>query len=101
MHNHDIIFDNQNKRVGLVSSQCERANGEYHFNNNNDNYNTKYTNIINNTCDNTIIIRFYRIICIIAVILVLMVIILFAYAVRKLRRDGKFLWISLNDYTGN
>jgi len=96
MHNHDIIFDNQDKKIGLVSSQCDRANGELNFNNNINKYNHKFVN----TCDNYNTIRYYRLLCIITLIVIVFLILLFAYAVRKLRRDGKFLWISLNDDIG-
>ena len=97
MHNHDVIFDNQNKRIGLVASECDRANGEFNFNNNKN----VVTNKNINTCDNNNTIRFYRMACIIASIVVFAVILMFAYAVRKLRREGKFLWISLNEDLGN
>lgn len=99
MHNHDIIFDNENKKIGLVSSKCDRANGSFNFNKNKDNTNNVKT--INTTCDNNNAIKFYRMLCIFASIVVFVVIVLFAYAVRKLRREGKFLWISLNDDIGN
>lgn len=98
MHNHDIIFDNENKKIGLVSSECDRANGDYNFNNKQNYYNV---NTINATCDNENVIKFYKMMCIIASIIVFAVIVLFAYAVRKLRREGKFLWISLYDDIGN
>jgi len=97
MHNHDVIFDNESKRIGLVSSECDRANGNYNFNNK-ENYNNIKT--INTTCDNNNAIKFYRMMCIIASIAVFAVIILFAYVIRKLRREGKFLWISLNEDIG-
>ena len=97
MHNHDIIFDNENKRIGVVNSECDRANGEFNFNNNKDFLTNK--NII--TCDNNNAIRFYRMACIIASVAVCLIILLFAYAIRKLRREGKFLWISLNEDIGN
>jgi len=98
MHNHDIIFDNANKRIGLVSSECDRANGEFSFNNDKNN---NYIKNINTTCDNSNAIKFYRMMCILATFIVLIIIAMFAYAVRKLRRDGKFLWISLNEDIGN
>lgn len=98
MHNHDIIFDNENKRIGLVSSECDRANGNFNFNNRD---NENIVKPISSTCDNNSAIRFYIFMCIVAGVSVFVVIALFAYAVRKLRRDGKFLWISLNDDIGN
>lgn len=98
MHNHDIIFDNENKKIGLVSSECDRVNGKYNFNNK-DVGNAAKT--INTTCDNDNAIKFYRFMCIVASVTVIVIIFLFAYAVRKLRREGKFLWISLNDDIGN
>lgn len=96
MHNHDIIFDNQDKKIGLVSSQCDRANGDLNFNNYNNKYNQKYVN----TCDHYNTIRFYKLLCIITFVALFILILLSAYAVRKLRRDGRFLWISLNDDIG-
>jgi hypothetical protein len=92
MHNHDIVFDNENKRIGLVSSECDKVDKfdiiEKKFRPNSDfNFGA--------TCDREI--RYLRTVCILTTILIVIIVVLFFYAIRKLRREGKFLWISLNE----
>ena len=95
MHNHDIIFDNINKRIGLVKSECSKDNGfgndqQYSY------LPVNNSNILNYEKD----IRYYRILCVLTTICILVLIVFFSYAVRKLRRGEKFLWITLNDDSG-
>lgn len=95
MHNHDIIFDKESKKIGLVASDCDKANGDTSQKNRNyNNLNFK----VNNTCENDI--KFYRFLCFLASAVILFLIVFFAYSIRKLRREGKFFWINLNEDIG-
>jgi hypothetical protein len=102
MHNHDIIFDNDNKRIGLVSSNCEMRKDFIYDNYDNDNnYNNKLP--VNNdkntyTCENDIV--FLRNICIAVAFIMIIIIAILVYIIRELRKNGRFLWLTLNEDIG-
>jgi hypothetical protein len=108
MHNHDIIFDNDNKRIGLVSSNCEMRknyNNDYYDNDyngyNNDINNNKFpTNNDKNayTCENDIV--YLRNICIGVAFIMIIIIAILVYIIRELRKNGRFLWLTLNEDIG-
>mgnify|MGYP000938466830 CR=1 FL=1 len=107
MHNHDIIFDNDNKRIGLVSSNCEMNKGfidrddyENDYNGNNYNNNTQISidDRYTNTCENDIL--FLRNVCIAVTITMIIIIAILIYIIGELRKTGRFLWLSLNEDIG-
>lgn len=105
MHNHDIIFDNDNKRIGLISSNCEMRK-TFTYDNYDEDYN-KYNNdnkvpVVNDknkyTCENDII--FLRNICIAVAIIMVIIIGVLVYIIGELRKNGRFLWLTLNEDIG-
>lgn len=100
MHNHDIIFDNDNKRIGLVSSNCEMSKGLIENQDDDQNVDNNNNNLVPNDANKTNCsdeISFLRNVCIAVTIIMIIIIGVLMYIISELRRNGKFLWISLND----
>ena len=95
MHNHDVIFDNDNKRIGLVSSKCEMDN---EFVQQNPVTKPEIDYKFKNTCSNDI--RFLRNICLAVTITMICIISILVYIISELRKSGRFMWISLGEDIG-
>lgn len=95
MHNHDVIFDLENKRIGLAVADCAASN-----------FNTdgKKDNIIDNKpiptpVDHTedceqLVSYYFTLICLVSVSFTIIIIILLI-GLNKLRRGESFLWLRL------
>jgi hypothetical protein len=96
MHNHDIIFDLQNKKIGLIESNCAGENFVK--------INPQTPSIINNSvplipssadsCDAKV--DMYTKVIIIISALGAIIIILLALGLHRLRNGQNFLWVRLN-----
>ena len=103
MHNHDIIFDHDTKRIGLVSSNCEMKEGfidrDYQTDSNNKvDTNTEIDQKFTNTCTQDV--KFLRNVCIGVTITMVIIIGILVYIIGELRKNGRFLWMTLSDDIG-
>jgi hypothetical protein len=101
MHNHDIIFDIQHQKIGLVESNCGASNIISVFpdfgksiksSNNATNYYNQASEFF--SCDTTIE-KYVQLILLISTLAIL-IILLLIYAINKIRRGEKFLWMRLD-----
>ena len=100
MHNHDIIFDNVNRRIGLVSSSCDMS-----YSNNKDlskeNEGTETTiptvpiEDKDTKCETNY--DFYVTIILMLSILIVMLIVILILACFRIRRGQNFLWMRLQN----
>lgn len=99
MHNHDIVFDVMNKRIGLVSSSCDSVSA-VKFNPNSD-----LNDLVSNdskdhesTCGSgTTNKNFYMMIIFMLSILIVLIVMIFVLAICRFRRGQNFLWMKLNN----
>ena len=95
MHNHDIIFDKDNQRIGFAAADCNRGN--FKGNTNNRNANSSKKNDNNNDNDNDVILKeksdkkkkfiFYLIISILIIVLVIIIFIFIKkFCIKKMNR---------------
>ena len=89
MQNHDIIFDIENKLIGLVKSNCEMNYG-YKENYINSGINNSFhinKNENNNDCNNDI--KFFRNLGFILIIFMFIVIIVLLNVIKRIRKNGR------------
>lgn len=97
MQNHDIIFDKENKTIGLVSSNCEL---EYDFNE--ENRPGIKSKIEDHSFINTCVkdIKLVRTIFFIIMIVLFFLMIVLIFIIRELRKYSRFLWITPDEIYG-
>jgi putative effector of murein hydrolase len=99
MHNHDIIFDVEHKRIGLVESNCGGVTIVPNI--------TYTSEIVVNTTNNKSITAFgtecqneikqYKILTAVVIILSTIIIMALIYGMYKVRRRQNFLWLRFSN----
>lgn len=95
MHNRDVIFDVQDKQIGLVNSRCHMTSQDK----------PGMMNISvdkkpsSTSCDS--LVNFYFYLVIIITIFFVCIIVILLYALRRFRKGQKFLWMQIQDESGN
>ena len=100
MHNHDIIFDNVNRRIGLVSSSCDMSYSSKKDNSSEDEETTTTspTKPVENQdtkCEPNY--DFYVTIILMLSILIVMLFVILILACFRIRRGQNFLWMRLQN----
>jgi hypothetical protein len=99
MHNHDIIFDVENKRIGMVEARC---NGLTVINNITyiaDNVVHLNTSEYAETCGEKI--KFYTTVIMVVATTATVIIGVLAYGLYRLRKKQKFLWMRFDNNSTN
>lgn len=112
MHNHEIIFDNHNKKIGFISSNCTKDNLiEASFNNTEipvnptkivvENKPGDYIGFNNKSNIDKEENSYFFVVIFFGVFFIIFITIIILFAIRKFKRGEKFMWISLQDNSGN
>lgn len=90
MHNHDIIFDIENARIGLVASQCSTTSRRRYMTSV-----SKNKIEIEQTCDNKE--YFYQCVIVSLIVFFMIIITVLLIGINKIRNGKKFLWLKLSE----